>query len=296
MRDGGSPRAKGSGPGAGSAAGSESRDGGSPRAKGSGPGAGSAAGSDSPVRAAGGQSHKHQGSGRPSTSPVQVARGQFHKRCHVFKGIPSLCKRYNACRTWYRCENGPRRAAPGHETRQWGRLTHIGAGKQPAPTHRYLPQCTATRSEAAPGHETRQWGRLAHIGAGKQPAPTHRYLPQCTATRPEAAPETGHGPAQTPPRPLPHHSAGNRTRPVRSRRARHDWEAASTSSPSPCAKRTGRTRAGRGRECPDRQEDASGARAQEPGHAKKTRAGRGHECPRPPALPTVRGLSPPEGP
>ena len=255
------------------------RDGGSPRAKGSGPGAGSAAGSDSPVRAAGGQSHKHQGSGRPSTSPVQVARGQFHKRCHVFKGIPSLCKRYNACRTWYRCENGPRRAAPGHETRQWGRLTHIGAGKQPAPTHRYLPQCTATRSEAAPGHETRQWGRLAHIGAGKQPAPTHRYLPQCTATRPEAAPETGHGPAQTPPRPLPHHSAGNRTRPVRSRRARHDWEAASTSSPSPCAKRTGRTRAGRGRKNPDtprgreqgagartrtRQEDASGARARMP--------------------------------
>ena len=62
--------------------------------------------STSPVQVARGQFHKHRGSGHPSTSPVQVARGQFHKRCHVFKGIPSLCKRYNACRTWYHCENG----------------------------------------------------------------------------------------------------------------------------------------------------------------------------------------------
>ena len=29
--------------------------------------------------------------------------GLFCKRCGVFKGIPSLCKCYNACKVWYRC-------------------------------------------------------------------------------------------------------------------------------------------------------------------------------------------------
>ena len=215
------------------------RDGGSPRARGSGPGAGSAARSDSPVQVARGQFHRLRGGGHPSTSPVQVARGQFHKRCCVFKGIPPLCKRYNACRTWYRCESGPRRAAPGHETRQWG--------------------------------------RLAHIGAGKQPAPTHRYLPQCTATRPEAAPGTGHGPCEA-------EGPGMTGRP----RQRPPPAGAPGGS-------EGRER-GAGARARTRQENASGTRAQEPEHAKKTRAGRGRECPRPTALPTERGLSPPEGP
>ena len=34
-----------------------------------------------------------------------VARGLFCKRSRVFKGMPSLCKRYNTCKVWYRCEN-----------------------------------------------------------------------------------------------------------------------------------------------------------------------------------------------
>ena len=155
--------------------------------------------------------------------------------------------------------------------------------------HRYLPQCTATRPEAAPGHETRQWGRLAHNGAGKQPAPTHRYLPQCTATRPEAAPETGHGPCEaggpgmagkprqrSPPARAPRGPGGHEQGAgARTRTRQEDTSGARAQKPGHAK----RTRAGRGRKSPDtprghersagakartRQEYASGARARMP--------------------------------
>ena len=56
-------------------------------------------------------------------SPVGRVRGLFRKRSGVFKGIPSLCKCYNACEVWYHCKSGdiavktahhaPRAAQPG---------------------------------------------------------------------------------------------------------------------------------------------------------------------------------------
>ena len=33
-------------------------------------------------------------------SPLGRARGLFCKRSGVLKGIPTLCKRYNACKVW----------------------------------------------------------------------------------------------------------------------------------------------------------------------------------------------------
>ena len=41
------------------------------------------------------------------------ALGLFRERSGVLKGIPPLCKRYNACEVWYRCENSPLARRPG---------------------------------------------------------------------------------------------------------------------------------------------------------------------------------------
>ena len=40
------------------------------------------------------------------SSPVDRTRVLFCKRSGVFKGIQSLCKRYNTCKVWYRCTSG----------------------------------------------------------------------------------------------------------------------------------------------------------------------------------------------
>ena len=39
-------------------------------------------------------------------SPLGRALGLFCKRSGIFKGIPSLCKCYNACKVLYPCESG----------------------------------------------------------------------------------------------------------------------------------------------------------------------------------------------
>ena len=45
--------------------------------------------------------------------------GLFCKRSGVFKGIPSLCKRYNACKVWHRCESGTCRVGIAVKTVHW---------------------------------------------------------------------------------------------------------------------------------------------------------------------------------
>ena len=143
----------------------------------------------------------------------------------------------------------------------------------------------------------------SRTGARNQALGQVNSLPQCTVTYPNAlrpdlkphrkpdtgphkhhhgrspttAPETGHGPCE----------AGGPGMAGKPRQR---------SPPARAPRGPGGHEQGAGARTRTRQEDTSRARAQEPGHATKTRAGRGPECPRPTALPTERGLSPPEGP
>ena len=60
------------------------------------------------------------------SEPVGVAGELLCKRSGVFKGIPSLCKCYNTCKVWYRCENGPCRVGIAAKTEplRGGARTH----------------------------------------------------------------------------------------------------------------------------------------------------------------------------
>ena len=72
------------------------------------------------------------------------------KRSGVFKGKPSLPKRYNTCKVWHRCESESdlttrprtrmRLTALGRGDRHWGRKPPIGVGKLPTPMGRCLPR------------------------------------------------------------------------------------------------------------------------------------------------------------
>ena len=89
---------------------------------------------------------------RATFSKGSLARGTdaVCKRCRILKGIPSLCKRYNACKVWYRCTSGgisvkaapavpPLRDAPGcggrptptPPRRTPGTARRFGAGNHP---------------------------------------------------------------------------------------------------------------------------------------------------------------------
>ena len=57
-----------------------------------------------------------------------------------FQRDTTLCKRYNTCKVWYRCENGTR-GTPGSMVATTGREPLIGAGKLPIPMHRCPPRC-----------------------------------------------------------------------------------------------------------------------------------------------------------
>ena len=89
---------------------------------------------------------------RATFAKGSLARGTdaVCKRCRIFKGIPSLCKRYNTCKAWYRCTSGgisvkadpavpPLRDAPGcggrptptPPRRTPGTARRFGAGNHP---------------------------------------------------------------------------------------------------------------------------------------------------------------------
>jgi len=89
----------------------------------------------------------------------RTGTGAVCKRCRILKGIPSLCKRYNACKVWYRCTSGgisvkaapavpPLRDAPGcggrptptPPRRTPGTARRFGAGNHPLEQASSLPQ------------------------------------------------------------------------------------------------------------------------------------------------------------
>ena len=119
--------------------------------------------------------------------------GLFCKRCGVFKGIPSLCKCYNACKVWYRCENGPCRVgiavktesvAPPQPAPVSNDRTGTGIGALPSARVCFGEGEVAAGQEnghrsVAVGKGNGNWGRESGIGAGKLPAPIRRSLPQC---------------------------------------------------------------------------------------------------------------------
>ena len=84
------------------------------------------------------------------------------KRCRILKGIPSLCKRYNTCKAWYRCTSGG-----------------ISVKAAPAvPPLRDAPGCggrpTPTPPRRTPGHSKTLRGRKLPIGVGRALAARER--------------------------------------------------------------------------------------------------------------------------
>ena len=138
------------------------------------------------------------------SGPVVRTLGSFCKRGGVFKGIPSLCKCYIACKVWHRCESGGiaakvgiRRVGIAVKTAHGGRLPGPGARR---------PRGIAVRTGPAPpplSNET-HWGRKPPIGVGNLPTPMPSCLPQCGKARYVACPNAGARPPAvlSAPRPL----------------------------------------------------------------------------------------------
>ena len=84
------------------------------------------------------------------------------KRCRIFKGIPSLCKRYNTCKVWYRCTSGgiSVKAAPLFHRCEMRPGAVVGQ-------RRRLHGALRVQRDAS-GQETTHWGRACAGGTGAE--------------------------------------------------------------------------------------------------------------------------------
>ena len=101
---------------------------------------------------------------RATFSKGSLARGTdaVCKRCRIFKGIPSLCKRYNACKVWYRCTSGgiSVKAAPLFHRCEMRPGAVVGQ-------RRRLHGALRVQRDAS-GQETTHWGRACAGGTGAE--------------------------------------------------------------------------------------------------------------------------------
>ena len=122
------------------------------------------------------------------------ALGLFRGRSGVLKGIPSLCKRYNACKVWHRCKSGgvavkigpwsARAQAPVGQVRsaRWPRSPRradsgaLGPGAAPPAAPPAVP---SRAPRAALGQAIPHWGRLITCPNAQFPTPMARILPRC---------------------------------------------------------------------------------------------------------------------
>ena len=101
---------------------------------------------------------------RATFSKGSLARGTdaVCKRCRIFKGIPSLCKRYNTCKAWYRCTSGgiSVKAAPLFHRCEMRPGAVVGQ-------RRRLHGALRVQRDAS-GQETAHWGRACAGGTGAE--------------------------------------------------------------------------------------------------------------------------------
>ena len=103
---------------------------------------------------------------RATFSKGSLARGTdagaVCKRCRIFKGIPSLCKRYNTCKAWYRCTSGgiSVKAAPLFHRCEMRPGAVVGQ-------RRRLHGALRVQRDAS-GQETTHWGRACAGGTGAE--------------------------------------------------------------------------------------------------------------------------------
>ena len=103
---------------------------------------------------------------RAAFSKGSLARGTdagaVCKRCRIFKGIPSLCKRYNTCKAWYRCTSGgiSVKAAPLFHRCEMRPGAVVGQ-------RRRLHGALRVQRDAS-GQETTHWGRACAGGTGAE--------------------------------------------------------------------------------------------------------------------------------
>ena len=111
------------------------------------------------------------------------ALGLFCERSGVLKGIPPLCKRYNACKVWYRCENSPLARRPGFRCSR-ARWFHCGTRilMDGHCTFR-VPGADQRRRIPLPGCAGRSGG-LAGPAIGAPAATTSGPVPSDRADRP----------------------------------------------------------------------------------------------------------------
>ena len=151
-------------------------------------------GSLGPGEGAGGCFARAAGGIRSTVPALGRVRGQFCERSGVLKGIPSLCKRYNACKVWHRCKSGgvavktgpwsARAQAPVGQVRsaRWPRSPRRadsgalgpGAAAPAAP-----PAVPSRAPRAALGQASPHWGRLITCPNAQFPTPMARILPRC---------------------------------------------------------------------------------------------------------------------
>ena len=127
-------------------------------------------------------------------SALGRVRGQFCERSGVLKGIPSLCKRYNACKVWHRCETGgvavktgpwsARAQAPVGQVRsarrpRSPRRADSGALGPGAAAPAAPPAAPSRAPRAALGQASPHWGRLITCPNAQFPTPMARILPRC---------------------------------------------------------------------------------------------------------------------
>ena len=124
------------------------------------------------------------------SGPIRRTLGSFCKRSGVFKGIPSLCKRYNTCKVWHRCESGgiAVKTAPGGALGQRGSgaAGQRGSGsltpEVPAVVDKAVVQRRIGTGNHLLGQVNPHWGRLLSCPNAPQPTPMHFNLPQCGRT------------------------------------------------------------------------------------------------------------------